>query len=169
MKTKNKERISALSELSITKLNDKLNQITDEDFDVAKKDNKYHYYGKIQHNAFEIRNVKYSLYSSGPTIQGEMEENANDKTLLNFNVDIEEHKQHVNVILTSAILVIVFTAMLISLGNQVDKLITLLVFGAILIFAILYVMMIKQILKNTRKEEINKFIRMTESKIIQSV
>ncbi|MCB0802944.1 MAG: hypothetical protein KDB74_07580 [Flavobacteriales bacterium] len=47
MKTKNKERISALSELSITKLNDKLNQITDEDFDVAKKDNKYHYYGKI--------------------------------------------------------------------------------------------------------------------------
>ena len=98
-----------------------------------------------------------------------MEENANDKTLLNFNVDIEEHKQHVNVILTSAILVIVFTAMLISLGNQVDKLITLLVFWAILIFAILYVMMIKQILKNTRKEEINKFIRMTESKIIQSV
>ena len=64
MKTKIKKRISALSELSITKLNDKLNQITDEDFDVAKRI----IINTIIMEKFSIMhlkcNVKYSLYSS---------------------------------------------------------------------------------------------------------
>ena len=71
-----------------------------------------------------------------------------------------------NTILTVTILIIGITATLFSLGNQSDKLITLTVFGVMLIFASCYIMLIKQALKSTKKNELKKFLEITESKLI---
>src|SRR5690606_24755719 len=98
-------------------------------------------------------NVKYSPYSTGPSIQGEIEEIAGGKTMLNINIDIDEHNSYTNTILTLTILVIGVLATLFSLSSEVDKITMLSIFGVMMIFALLYVIMIKLILKSTRKSE----------------
>jgi len=79
--------------------------------------------------------VKYSLYSTGPSIQGEMEDKTDGNTLLKINIDIDEHNSYMNTILTLTILVIAISATLFSFSTQIDKFIMLSVFGVMMIFA----------------------------------
>lgn len=166
MQTKDSKIVKAMSKLSVSDLINKLNQVTTEEFDVAKKNKACHYYGKITNKMFDIRNVKYSLYSTCPSIQGEIEEIADDKAILNINIDIDEHNNYMNTILTLAILVIGVSATLFSLSSEVDKITMLSIFGVMMMFVFLYVMMMKIILKSTRKNELKKFLEITESKLI---
>lgn len=166
MKTKESKIFMAQSNLSFSKLLDKLHQVTAEEFDIAKKSSVHQYYGKIYNNIFDIRNVKYSLYSTGPSIHGELDDITDNNTLLKINIDTDEHSSYSNTILTLTILVIAIAATLLSLSAEVDKFIVLSVFGVMAIFASLYVMMIKIILKSTKKNELKKFLEITESKLI---
>lgn len=166
MKTKESKIFMAQSNLPISKLLDKLHQVTAEEFDAAKKSKAYQYYGKISNSMFDIRNVKYSLYSTGPSIQGELENEADGNTLLKINIDIDEQSSYTNTILTLTILVIVVSATLFSLSAEVDKFIMLSVLGVMMVFASLYIMMIKFFIKSTKKNELKKFLKITESKLI---
>lgn len=166
MKTKESKIFMAQSNLPVSKLLDKLHQVTAEEFDTAKRSSVFQYYGKIDNRIFDIRNVKYSLYSTVPSIQGELENGADDNTLLKINIDIDEHNSYSNTILTLTILVIAIAATLFSLSAEVDKFIMLSVLGVMMVFVSLYVMMIKLILKSTKKNELKKFLEITESKLI---
>ncbi|MBX2959891.1 MAG: hypothetical protein KF732_08020 [Flavobacteriales bacterium] len=158
--------IKTQSDLPISELLNRLYQVTAEEFETAKKSCAIQYYGCIEDKAFDIRNVKYSPYSTGPSIQGEIEEIAGGKTMLNINIDIDEHNSYTNTILTLTILVIGVLATLFSLSSEVDKITMLSIFGVMMIFALLYVIMIKLILKSTRKSELRKFLEITKSKLI---
>lgn len=166
MKTKESKVFMAHSNLPVSKLLDKLHQVTAKEFDDAKKSRVFQYYGKIDHREFDIRNVKYCHYSTGPSIQGELDDITDNNTLLKINIDTDGHSSYSNTILTLTILIIGVAATLFSLSAEVDKFIVLSVFGVMAIFVSLYVMMIKIILKSTKKNELKKFLEITESKLI---
>lgn len=167
MNTKKTRIIRAHSDLPISKFVDKLHKVTADEFDVVGKSRKYQYYGKIDNQAFDLRNVKYGPFSSGPSIQGEFEQkSSDDDTTLTFNIDIEEDNKYANTILTLTIMVIAILVTLLSIGNQAHRLITPAIFGVILLFVSFYVLMIKLVLKSTRKSELNKFLEITESTLI---
>src|SRR3989344_5580697 len=166
MKTKESKIFTAQSNLPAPKLLDKLHKVTAEEFDTAKRNSVFQYYGKINNQIFDIRNVKYSLYSTGPSIQGEIENKVGGNTLLKINIDIDENSSYTNTILTLTILVIAVSATLFSLSAEVDKFIMFSVFGVMIIFASLYIMLIKFILNSTKKNELKKFLEITESKLV---
>ena len=160
------EMIRARSNVPISSFLDKLRQITAEEFDVAKRNSAFQYYGKIRDDAFDIRHVRYSLYSSGPSIEGEIKEKSKDETLLNISIDMDDHHKYANKILAVSVVVIALMAVLALLGGSVDKLTSLIVFGILIIFSICYVMMMKFVLNSRRKNELKKFLEITDSTLV---
>lgn len=165
METKKVELFKVQSDLTIAELLNKLHEVTAEDFDLAKKSRTFQYYGKINGNTFDICNVKYGPYSTCPSIQGEIEEAPDKKTFLRFNVDIDEHKNYVNTIITLAILVIGVAMSLFALVGKEDTSVLFSITGVMILFPLLYVMMIKLILKSTQQNELKKFTAITKSKL----
>jgi len=166
METNKIEPFKGLSDLTISELLGKLREVTAEDFDSAKKDQNFQYYGKINGNTFDICNVKFGPYSTGPSIQGEIEETSDKKTTLKFNVDIDRHKSYANTIITLAILVIGILMSLFTLGGKEDSSTLFSIATIMILFPLLYLIIIKLILKSTQQDELKKFTAITRSKLI---
>jgi hypothetical protein len=165
METTNVELFNGQSDLTISELLDKLREVTAEDFESAKKSRNFQYYGKINGNTFDICNVKFGPHSTGPSIQGKIEETPNKKTLLNFNVDIEEHKSYVNTIIALAVLVVGIFMSLFTLVGSEDMFVLLSIAAVMTLFPLLYLLMVRLILKSTQKNELKKFTAITKSKL----
>jgi hypothetical protein len=166
METKKIELFKGQSDLSISELLDKLQEVTAEDFDSAKKSRKFQYYGKINGNTFDICSVKFGTHSIGPSIQGEIEEAPNKKTSLRLNVDIDEQKNYANTIITLAILVLGVSMSLFALLGKEDAAVLFSITGVMILFPLLYLMVIKLILRSTQQCELKKILTFTESKLI---
>lgn len=165
---KNIKTFHAQSSLSVSELFNKLSQITTADFDTAKSSQKYHYYGEINDAKFNICNIKYGPHSSGPYVQGEVAVKPEGGTIMNFKIDIDEHKSYVNTIVALAILVVGISASLFTIMGQQDKFTIISLATVLMIFPLLYAVFIKMLLKSTQKEELKKILTITESKLTSS-
>lgn len=165
---KNIKTFHAQSSLSASELFNKLSQITTAEFDTAKSSQKYQYYGEINDTKFNICNIKYGPHSSGPYVQGEVAVKPEGGTIMNFKIDIDEHKSYVNTIVALAILVVGISASLFTIMGQQDKFTIISLATVLMTFPLLYAVLIKMLLKSTQKEELKKILTITESKLTNS-
>lgn len=156
MKNQTSQPISIQTDMSADQLLCKLNSITTEEFHDAVKSPAYIYYGKISAREFDIRNKKFSPYSTGPGIKGEIV-TTNDRTVVIIKVGIEEQMEIVKKMMFPYFIFFGLLIALFGLTMEETRYIALSVGAFVAASPFLYTAIIRRLLQSMQREEMHQF------------
>lgn len=155
--------------LALNELVGKLKEISVEDFDMIRDTPQAVYYGEVTSHSFNIKHVRYGPMSHAPSLEGDITEGVNNKTIVKVKMDIKEsylmvRKTYYGVLLPIGVILMLLS--LLIMGGTDLQWQSLFLSSSFIIVAILVVNLQKAALISIKKKEFNAFISILDSQVV---
>ncbi|KAA3645605.1 MAG: hypothetical protein DWP98_11240 [Bacteroidetes bacterium] len=168
----NSEAIKIEAPYTLNELVSKLKAMSVEDFDMIRNSPQADYYGDITSHSFNIKHVRYGPMSYAPSIQGDIIEGVNNRTIIKLKMEIREPFELVRKMYYGTLLPIGAIVMLLSLlvmGGTEFQWQSLILSSSFIIIAFLAVALQRKTLMSIKRKELKTFVAKIEGHLIPDV